>query len=239
MSVEVPISKENLDTYLKALGKRFRKLNGAKFPAEIVLIGGASVLVNYGFRDVTYDADAIIFASSVMKEAITYVRDTFSLPHDWLNEGVKKTESYSEKLVEVSLYYKTYSNVLTVRTVAAEYLIAMKAMSGRQYKYDLSDIVGILMEHERNGSEISREVIDKAIEKLYGKKQLPDVSQRLLNDVFKHENYEKYYVKIRESEKVAKEYLVEFDRENPGDLKGESINSIIEMMRQRKSEPDS
>jgi hypothetical protein len=35
---------------------------------------------------------------------------------------------------------------VTVRTVTGEYLIAMKLMSGRQYKNDISDIVGILRE---------------------------------------------------------------------------------------------
>ena len=236
MSVEMPITKVNLENYLLELGKRFRKLNGKKTPAEIILIGGASVLINYGFREVTYDADAIILASSVMKEAINSVRDEYGLPHEWLNEGVRKTESYSHTLAEVSVYFKQYSNILTVRTVKAEYLIAMKAMSGRQYKYDLSDIVGILWEHEKNGTPITREAVDAAITKLYGEKQIPDISLQLLNDVFSHINYKEFYTKIREKEKEAKELLLEFDKSNPGELKGESINKVIEMMRQRKNE---
>ena len=239
MSAEVPISKDNLNTYLSALGKRFRKLGGTKMPAEIILIGGASVLVNYGFRDVTYDADAIILASSVMREAINFVRDEFGLPHGWLNEGFKNTESYSDKLVEVSVYYRSFSNVLTVRTITAEYLIAMKAMSGRQYKYDLSDIVGILWDHEIAGHPISKDRIDKAIIKLYGKKPLPEISLNLLSDVYSHGNYEELYSEQREKEKEAKGFLLEFDKENPGELKGENINSIIEQMRRRKNQPNS
>ena len=70
--------------------------------------------------------------------------------------------------MEVSVYYKTYSNILTVRTVAAEYLIAMKLLSGRKYKYDLSDIAGILTEHQKNGKPITREAVDKAVITLYG-----------------------------------------------------------------------
>ena len=57
--------------YLKELGKEFRKLNGKKMPAEIVLIGGAAILANYGFRESTYDIDAVILASSAMKDALT------------------------------------------------------------------------------------------------------------------------------------------------------------------------
>ncbi|MCM1040768.1 MAG: DUF6036 family nucleotidyltransferase, partial [Ruminococcus sp.] len=63
-------TKDDIDFYLKKIGKEFRKLNGSKMPAEIILIGGAAILANYGFRDNTYDFDAIIKASSAMKEAI-------------------------------------------------------------------------------------------------------------------------------------------------------------------------
>ena len=57
-----PFTKENLDQYLKELAKEFRKRNGKSVSAEIILIGGASVLINYGFREMTYDMDAIINA---------------------------------------------------------------------------------------------------------------------------------------------------------------------------------
>ena len=44
MSADKPITKENLDNYLKELAKEFRKKNGDRIPAEIILIGGASIL---------------------------------------------------------------------------------------------------------------------------------------------------------------------------------------------------
>ena len=53
MSTDTQFTKENLNTTLKELGKEFRKLNGTKTPAEIILIGGAAILANYGFREVT------------------------------------------------------------------------------------------------------------------------------------------------------------------------------------------
>ena len=49
----IVFTKDNIDAYLKALAKEYRKLGGRKLPAEIVLIGGASVLINYGFREMT------------------------------------------------------------------------------------------------------------------------------------------------------------------------------------------
>lgn len=67
---EAIFTKENLDGYLKELAKAFRKRNGTSMPAEIILVGGAAILVNYGFRAMTTDIDAIIHAASSMKVAI-------------------------------------------------------------------------------------------------------------------------------------------------------------------------
>lgn len=97
MSFDKAFTKENLDYYLKELAKEFRKRNGTKMSAEIVLIGGAAVLANYGFREMTYDIDAIIIASSVMKEAINAVGDRLELPNGWLNTDFKNTSSFSLK----------------------------------------------------------------------------------------------------------------------------------------------
>lgn len=52
--------------------------------AEIILIGGASILINYGFREMTYDMDAIIKSSGAMRDAINTVGDRLGLPIGWL-----------------------------------------------------------------------------------------------------------------------------------------------------------
>ncbi len=43
--------------------------NGKSMPAEIVLVGGAAILTNYGFRNMTTDIDAVIHAASTIKDA--------------------------------------------------------------------------------------------------------------------------------------------------------------------------
>ena len=148
---DVPFTKENLDRYLKELAREFRKRNGKSMPAEIILIGGASIVINYGFREMTYDMDAIISASSSMKDAINHVGDKYGLPNGWMNADFMNTASYTPRIIRFSRYYRTYSNVITFRTVTGEYLLAMKLMSGRQYKFDLSDVIGILWEQEKIG----------------------------------------------------------------------------------------
>ena len=39
-------TKDNLDNYLKELAKEYRRVAGKNMPAEIVLAGGAAILVN-------------------------------------------------------------------------------------------------------------------------------------------------------------------------------------------------
>lgn len=70
-------------------------------PAEIILIGGASVLVNYGFRNMTTDIDAVIHASSAMKDVINRIGDRYDLPNGWLNQDFVRTESYSPESFQV------------------------------------------------------------------------------------------------------------------------------------------
>ncbi len=232
---EVPFTKENVDGYLKELAKEFRKLNGSQVPAEIILIGGAAVLINYGFREMTYDMDAIIQASSSMKDAINHVGDRMGLPNGWLNTDFMKTPSYTNKLIQYSQYYKTFSHVLKIRTVSAEYLVVMKLMAGRQYKNDLSDVVGILIEQKKNGKEILLEHIKSAANKLYdGYNNLPEVSRSFIQSVYETENLEALYKQIREDEKQNKNILLKFQDDYPNVLNGDNLADILKAARAKK-----
>ena len=230
------ITRDNLSIYLKDLGKEFRKLNGTKMQAEIILIGGAAVLLNYNFRNLTNDVDAIINASSVMKEAINRVGDMHGLPNGWLNTDFKRTQSYSDKLIEVPVFYKTFSNILTVRTVSSEYLLAMKLKSGRQYKNDLSDIVGILWEQQQNNKPLTKESITNAFNRLYGEDaEMSEASRKFLDVLFEDNDYEALYKKVHDNEAEAKALLIEFERNYPNIVKSENINDIIDHMKQKES----
>lgn len=229
-------TKENLDLYLKELAKEFRKRNGTSIPAEIVLIGGAAILANYGFRNMTADVDAIIMASSAMKEAINCVGDKYNLPNGWLNSDFTKTGSYSPKLIEFSTYYKKFSNILTVRTVSAEYLIAMKLRSGRKYKNDLSDIIGILAEHIKKNKPIDFVCIDKAVNDLYkGWDDIPPDSKTFIEDALRTENYEQIYKTVNETENRSKELLVGFEEDYPGITNESNVNDILKNLKKRNS----
>lgn len=221
-------SKESMDAYLRELAKEYRRLVGKNMPAEIVLIGGAAIIANYGFRESTTDIDAIIHAASAMKDAINTVGDKFDLPNGWLNSDFTQTDSYSPRLVEHSTYYKTFSNVVTVRTVEAEYLIAMKLRSGRQYKYDLSDVVGILAEAERKGKPISLEQIQTAYTNMYGSwETMPESSKELLERVMSAKDYAAEYEKVAGEEREHAKLLKGFEQDYPGAANAQNVNSIL------------
>lgn len=224
-----------MDSYLKELAKEFRKINGNKMPAEIILIDGASVLINYGFREMTYDMDAIIQASSSMKDAINSVGDRMGLPNGWLNTDFMKTTSYTPKLIQYSKYYKTFSNVLRIRTVSAEYLVVMKLMAGRQYKNDLSDVVGILLEQEKSQQQICLEDIKKTAEKLYGGyDKLSEESRTFIETVYQNPDLTQLYAKVREDEKTNKDILIEFEDNYPDVLNGDNLTDILKAARAKK-----
>lgn len=233
---EAIFTKENLDGYLKELAKAFRKRNGTSMPAEIILVGGAAILVNYGFRAMTTDIDAIIHAASSMKDAINEVGNRHDLPAGWLNTEFTQTGSFSPKLVEHSVYYRTFSNVLQIRTVSAEYLIAMKLCSGRQYKNDLSDVLGILAEHEARGEPIQLEQIETAVVHLYGSwDAIPVESKTFINDAFLRGNFQQTYAAIRQAEQDAKTMLIDFDHQYPGTMKEENVNEILGNLKANKA----
>jgi predicted nucleotidyltransferase len=229
-------TKENLDIYLKELGKEFRKRNGKEAFAEVVLVGGAAVLANYGFRYSTGDVDALVQTTSTLEDAITCVGDKFALPKDWLNDDFIRTKSYSEKLREISTYYRTFSNVLEVRCVKAEYLVAMKLRSGRKYKIDFSDVIGILAEEEKRNCPLSWEQIDGAVKKLYDNWDgMPKDSKQFIKDVLYSKNYTKAFEDIVASEEQTKNILLVYDQSHPNVIKEENVDEIVAFMKAKET----
>ena len=122
-----------------------------------------------------------------------------------------KTGSYSPKLNEFSVYYKTFYGVLNIRTISAEYLIAMKLRSGRKYKNDLSDVIGILAEHEKKGEPITFEKIETAVTNLYGAwDDFPEDSKPFIEDALKNGDFENIYKSVKKDEVESKDILIDF-----------------------------
>ena len=160
------LSKEQLDSIFKDIAKDFKKrIKNKALSYELIIVGGASILLNYSFRETTVDIDCLDIQDALMNEIINNVGEKYQLPHGWINTDFIKTNSYTPKLIQYSTYYKSYANgSLIIRTIKDEYLIAMKMMAARKYKHDYSDIFGIIKENP----SLSFEKVIKAVENLYG-----------------------------------------------------------------------
>lgn len=238
MSVDVPFTKENLESYLKELAKEYKK-RGRGVPAEMILVGGASVLINYQFRNSSYDIDASYESPAIMKEAINAVGDRLGLPNGWVNDDFKKTASYTPKIVQYSEYYKTFSNVLQIRTIRAEYLVSMKLVSGRQYKNDLSDIAGIIYEQQMVGRPLSYEKIDNAMCNLYGNwDNVEDYAKDLLDKILACENLQNLFTELIETEFASKEALVELIKKYPKAVNQDNVNDVIAAAIKKKQQEE-
>ena len=231
------LTKENLDLYLKAVAKEYKKLNRKGIPAEIIIVGGASILINYSFRLSTTDIDAYTQASSNLKDAINYVADKYDLPNGWLNSDFRMTDSFSEKIFLYSKHYKTFYNIFNVRSVSREYLIAMKMRSGRKYRNDLSDIIGILAEHMSRNDPISLEEIQKAYVDLYGDlNSLSKETADFITSIYSSSDVQMLYQEIKKRETDSKTMLIEFDTKYPGITNESNVNLILETLRKREQE---
>ena len=227
-------TKENVGNYFKELSKEIKKELGRQANIELIVVGGASILLNYGFRQSTQDIDGFVATHSSIKDAINRVGDKFNLPNGWINSDFMQTLSFSPKLVQVSKPYKTYNQVLSVRTVSEEYLVAMKLASFRQYKTDSSDVIGIIKEQRDKDNPITFESVDKAVIILYGGwDNMPDKSKEFLIKALNPDLPQNVYDIAKSTEETNKTLLVNFEKKYPDVLKSENLESILDSIKNK------
>ena len=113
----------------------------------------------------------------------------------------------------------------------------MKLMAGRQYKYDLSDVIGVLWEQEKREKPLSLEMIKKAVEELYGDyESLPENSRAFIEKAIANGNYDVEYARVRQIEAENKDILLEFQQEYPEVTNIDNVNEILASIRKKKSE---
>lgn len=194
--------------------------------AELVIVGGAAVLIDYNFREGTMDVDAISVMPREIKEAAMKVADKYGLPTDWLNSDFHLTTSYSPKLREYSKYYKTFSNALEVRVIKDEYLIAMKLVACRSYKHDCSDIIGTVMECYRASNPLTVEKVKVAYRNLYSK-ELPQDKVIFLKQIIDDPDYEELFHRISYLEKENEKLLISAGQKYPDKVNQDNADSFI------------
>lgn len=228
MSFDFMMRKEDMDKYLNELAKELRRFEGKNAHFEIVVAGGASIVQNYSFRQMSSDIDAMINDRAI-RDAAHRVADKFDIPRDWINSDFEHTKSYTPALRGFSKYYRTFSHVLEVRSIEQEYLIAMKLMSGRLYKNDLSDIIGILSESHQTGFPISEEMINTAMTNLYGgwENVDPTIKELFQDIMIQYKNDPDLYNSIKSDEQTAKSTLQHIEEKYEGVVKEDTISQIL------------
>lgn len=133
------LSKQDILKYFEQINIRLAKEN--KY-GEILIAGGAALTLVFNARQSTYDIDAIFRPKEDMRAIIKSMAEEYNINEDWLNDGVKGFITNNMK----SSTYLECSN-LTVSSLDAECLLAMKLTSARSLSKDMEDsifLMGIL-----------------------------------------------------------------------------------------------
>ena len=102
------------------------------------------------------------------------------------------------------------------------------------YKSDLSDVLGILAEHEKRGVPITMEQIHKAASDLYGDwSSLPERSQAFIKNVMENGQFEQLYEQTLQCEQETKELLIQFGQNYPGTTTKDNMDGIAESLQEK------
>lgn len=167
-----------IEKYLKEIDNRLKK-NGKT--GDIVLAGGAVMALVYGARQSTKDIDALFKPSSEMRKIINDIASDYKLPNDWLNDGVKGffTENMNKQV------YREYDN-LTIYTLDAEAMLALKLTSARPMSKDQEDSIFLMHVLKIKDVEQLYNIVDKYI---------PKNRKTITSHYFILDTFEKYYNK--------------------------------------------
>lgn len=141
----MPLSAEDIRQAFAALGEELQT-RGAH--AELVIVGGAALVLLFRARESTKDVDAYFVRpeASVVREAAEVAAERLALPRDWLNDGAK---GYLMGITTGEVLFE--SPALTVRAASMEQLLAMKLAAWRD-AIDRND-AKLLLAHLRGSAE--------------------------------------------------------------------------------------
>lgn len=121
----MPLSAEDIR---KAFGALAEELERREQRAEIVIVGGAALVLLFSARESTKDVDAYFVKpeASIVRGAAEAVAGFLSLPVDWLNDGAK---GYLVEITSGEVLHD--SKGLTVRAASIAQLLGMKLAAWR------------------------------------------------------------------------------------------------------------
>lgn len=130
------MTRQEIEKYLQMLGAELQK---RQTTGEIILAGGAVMLLVVQSREATKDIDAYFLTDpQIIREAARAVAQREHLLEDWLNDAVKGFFYEARPPVQQWAEYPG----LRVYTVSLEYALAMKAIAGRPQ--DVEDLEALI-----------------------------------------------------------------------------------------------
>jgi hypothetical protein len=143
----VPLSAADITAAFEALSD---ELGQHTEQAEIVVIGGAALVLLFRARETTKDVDACFVKpeASRIRTAVARVADRLGLPEDWMNDGAK---GFLVGLTEGAVLYESTS--LVVRAPSTAQLLAMKLAAWRD-AIDRSDARLLLSQMAGTAAEV-------------------------------------------------------------------------------------
>ena len=165
------MNKDDIQKYLRMLGDELLKRN---VTGEILLVGGAVMLLEVGNREITKDIDAYFEGNAaIIRDAIIVVAEREGLSDDWLNDAVK------------SFFYTRVPNRkwaeypgLRVYMPPLDYLLVMKVIAGRPQ--DVDDAKALIEKlHLSNAQEVFA-----LIEKYTKKERVEPRTQYIVEELF-------------------------------------------------------
>ena len=111
----------------------------------------------------------------------------------------------------------------------------MKLRSGRKYKNDLSDVIGILAEHQKRGTPITLDKINTAANNIYdGWDDFPEDSKPFIENTLKTADLTAVYTSVKRDETESKDILVGFEKEYPTVAKESNIEDILKSLKEKQ-----
>lgn len=143
----MPLSAEDIRRGFAGLAEELAQRSER---AEIVVAGGAALVLLFNARQTTKDVDAYILRpeASHVRDAVRAVASALELPDDWLNDGAK---GYFVGVSSGEVLYE--SGALVVRAVSTAQLLAMKLAAWRD-AIDRADARLLLMQMKGSAEEI-------------------------------------------------------------------------------------
>lgn len=143
----MPLSADDIRKAFTALSDQ---LEQSQQRAELLVVGGAALVLLFNARLSTKDVDAYFVRpdAAIVRDAAANVAERLGLPPDWLNDGAK---AYLVAVSPGEILY--YSRALLVRAASIQQLLAMKLAAWRD-AIDRADAQLLLQQLSGSAEEV-------------------------------------------------------------------------------------